>query len=277
MEFRELSEAVADRLTELTNSLLTDWATWRTYVFLLVTLRLAGLFTVGPMFGNPVIPWKVRGMLVVMLGLCVTSMAGTPSLNQPIPNHVLELAFIGIAEFALGAVIGLGVHLILSAFQLAGQLIDQQAGLAFSQVMNPATQAPTNPSGQFLYLVAIAAFLAMQPIGGHLWMVGSMLESFDAIPVGDTLAMTSINELLVKALQQSFQLAVRVAAPLLVVMTLISLAIGYLGRSMPTVNVILMAIPVRLLAMFMILSLSLSSIADAVVDAVPAYLEELGG
>ena len=268
---------MVDHLSDWTNSLIADWATWRAFVYLLVTFRLAGMFAVGPVLGNPVIPWRVRVMFVVMLGLCVTSMVGESRFNAPIPGHIVEFGVLAIAEFALGAVIGLGIHLVLSGFQLAGQLIDQQAGLAFSQVMNPATQAPTSPSGQFLYLVGIATFLTMPPIGGHLWMVSAVLESFDALPVGESFSVVAVNELLVKALQQSFQLAIRVAAPLLVVMTLISLAIGYLGRSMPTVNVVLMAIPVRLLAMFMILSLSMTSVADALVDAVPTYLKHLSG
>ena len=50
---------------------LTAWATGRFVTFLLVLCRVAGLMTVGPVFGTPVVPPNVRVLLAVALALVV--------------------------------------------------------------------------------------------------------------------------------------------------------------------------------------------------------------
>ena len=266
---------MSERLIDLATFWMHDWAAWRGYVLILVCMRLAGMLSIGPLFGHPVIAWNLRIMLIFGLGLSLTALADPQAATLQIPQSAVQLTLIGVAEFSIGAVMGLGVHMLLSAFQLAGQLIDQQAGMAISQVLNPATQSGASPNGQFLYLLALTAFLALEPVGGHLWMISTVVESFDALPVGAGLSTLSVTQLLTKLLSQSFRIAIQVAAPLLVTMSLISLAIGYMSRSLPTINVLLMAIPMRIVACLMVLALSLTSMTGSLTETVPQFFDEI--
>src|SRR5262249_25811665 len=46
------------------------------------------------------------------------------------PKSLLEYVWIAVCEFGLGFVLGIGTTTVLSALQLAGQMIDQQTGIS---------------------------------------------------------------------------------------------------------------------------------------------------
>ncbi len=301
-----------------------DSAMMNFYAFTLVLLRMAGLMTIGPLFGQSVVPANVRIMLVLAMSIIITpalhqhSRVGFTRLDQNqdghlsrseipdgllprferrleqagkradgnlnfsefdaaarLPNSLVDYAWIGITEFALGFMIGLGVFTILSGVQLAGQLIDQQSGVALGEVFNPGLDVAASLSGQLLYLLAVVIFLVMEPINGHLLMVSALVETFQALPVAEASVSVSAMQLLNDIIQQSLLLAVQVAAPLLATMSLVALAMGFLGHTVPQINVLVVGFPIRVLVSLMILSLTISSLGTVIVDTIPRVIDEI--
>ena len=75
----------------------------------------------------------------------------------------------------------------------------------------------------------------------------------------------------------SLVLAVQVAAPMLAIMSLIALTMGFLGHTVPQINVLVVGFPIRALANMLILLLTLSGAARLVVDLVPAVIDNMRG
>lgn len=197
----------------------------------------------------------------------------TPELR--IPPTIANYLWVILGELSLGFVLGLGVRTVLSGLQLAGQMIDQQAGLALAEVFNPGFNTNTSISGTFLFMFGVTVFLLMEPVGGHLMMVSAIIETFQTIPIGEAFVSVTAVELLRDLVHQSLVLAIQVAAPLLAGMSLVALAMGFLGHTVPQINVLIIGFPIRAVTNLLILSLTLSGAARVVVDVIPKVIDHL--
>ena len=295
---------------------LTGWALSQFVGFLYILFRVAGLMTVGPLFGNKSIPTTSKALLAGGLALLLTP-ALTPQSRDafakldtngdgwvseaevpeallprfhrrveavgnselklrpaewpapvPIPQHVLDYARTGLSEFAIGLLLGLAATTILSALQLAGEMIDQQTGIALSEIFNPGFQElDGSVTGRFLMLFGTTLFLVMSPVNGHLLLLDSLLETFSMLPVGEAEISLSAIDLLSRLIHASLVLAIQVAAPILAAMSLVALAMGFLGHTVPQLNVFNFGFPVRALVNLAILALTFSGISETVVEA----------
>lgn len=294
------------------------------YGFLLTLIRLSGLMTVGPIFGESLVPANLRILLIVALSLIITptvydhgrnmfrkldanrdgvlsphevpeglaaryetlrKTAGKTGdaglradefqINVVPPPSLLDLVWIGAGEFSLGFVLGLGVLTILSGMQLAGDLIDQQTGLSLGEIANPGLDITGSVTGQFLFMFATTLLLIMHPIGYHLKMVSALVETFQTIPLGEAFVTISAIDLLRDLVHQSLVLGIQIAAPLLAAMSLVALAMGFLGHSVPQINLLVVGFPVRALVSLTVLIASLSGIARYVTDFVPTVIDAL--
>ncbi|MCH7988766.1 MAG: flagellar biosynthetic protein FliR [Planctomycetes bacterium] len=313
-----------DPLAQLTLRQMLEAAMQQFYAFTLVLVRMAGLMTIGPIFGQRIVPTNIRVFLVLTMSLLITptlhdqSRRGFERLdadangllireevpdnllprfdrlleqnhkheNDPltfaeynpgkvIPPSIVDFAWIGIGEFSLGLVLGLGVLIILSGLQLAGEIIDQQTGLALGQISNPGMETSGSITGQFMFLFGVTVLLLIEPIGGHLLMVSALVETFQTLPVGEAYITASTVDLLRDLVHQSLVMGVQVAAPLLATMSLVALTMGFLGHSVPQINILVVGFAIRALISLLVLALILSGAARAVVDLVPIVIDEL--
>lgn len=191
------------------------------------------------------------------------------------PASLLDYIWSILGELTLGFSLGLGVFLILLSLQMAGQMVDQQAGMALGEVFNPGFDMNASLSGQFLYFVGISIFLVMEPINGHLLMLSSLIDTFQIFPVGEGIVSTNTLDMLQTIMHQSLVLSIKVAAPLLAISALVSLAMGYLGHTVPQINVLVIGFPIRVVVSVVVLVFSLTGVADTVVESIPLAIDQL--
>ncbi len=191
------------------------------------------------------------------------------------PASLLDYIWSIMGELTLGFSLGLGVFLILLSLQMAGQMVDQQAGMALGEVFNPGFDMNASLSGQFLYFVGISIFLVMEPINGHLLMLSSLIDTFQIFPVGEGIVSTNTLDMLQTIMHQSLVLSIKVAAPLLAISALVSLAMGYLGHTVPQINVLVIGFPIRVVVSMVVLVFSLTGVADTVVESIPLAIDQL--
>ena len=322
-------DALADRLLNDALAIpplrgLLDGALQSFYAFVLVLIRMSGLMTIGPLFGQAVVPTNVRILLVLTMTFVITPVLTTQSrigfdrldanadgvltrdeipdpllrryegllvrhgkptdgaiewhefsARLPMPRSVIDLAVTAIGELALGLMLGLGLMTILSGLQLAGDQIDQQTGLALGEIANPGLESSGSITGQFLFLLGVTVLLVLEPLGGHLLMVSALIETFQTLPVGDVFLTTSAIDLLRDLVHQSLVLGIQAAAPILAVLSLVALAMGFLGHSVPQINVLVIGFPVRAMINLAILALPLTGVSRIVVDQVPEVIDAL--
>lgn len=191
------------------------------------------------------------------------------------PRSLLEWAVAGVRELSFGFVLGLGLSIVFSGLQLAGELIDQQTGIGLSGVFNPGFDMNAGVSGQALYLFGVIVFLTMPPISGHLLVVSALLDTFQVVPVGDAWVGQSAVELTSDLVHQSLVLGVQVAAPVLVAMAFTALTMGFLSHTVPQINVLNLGFPVRAIINICVLSLSLTGTAYLLIELIPAAIQHI--
>jgi flagellar biosynthesis protein FliR len=173
-------------------------------------------------------------------------------------------------ELMIGLIIGYIASIPLIAVQTSGLIMGQQMGLGFARFYNPAIDDEADIIGQILFYLALAGFLL---IGGHEAMVLAVLHSFENVPLGGFSPDTDLVALMGALLTSAFELALRVAAPLLAIITLESVAMGFIAKTVPQMNILSLGFPLRIIFGLMIIAIGLIVINEVVLDAIDGVLD----
>lgn len=207
---------------------------------LLVLARIASMLMLAPVFGERGVPQTVRLMLVLPLTVLVL-----PLLPEAAPLALFSAAWVAAMaqQVLIGIAMGLTLRLVFEAFALAGELIANSMGLGFAQLADPIRGVSTPIVSQFLVVVASLLFIAT---GAHLVLIDGLVDSFRNRPVADTVLEPASLRLMLDWTGSLFAGGVQLALPVLAAMLAVNLAIGVLGRSAPTINLLAVGFPLML-------------------------------
>lgn len=236
-------------------------------VFLLVASRLGGLIMSQPILGGYAIPANVRVLLVIGLAAMVTPFV---QMSEAASVRPLGILFAMGGEVLLGVLMGLVVRMCFLGLQMGGQMIAQESGLAFGRVADPSTGAEHSIiSGLYLQLGAVVFLI----VGGHRVLVGLALDTFKTIPLlSDTGAVVHGPELILDALTLGGEIAVRVAAPVILTLFLVNAAMGFISRTVPQFNILTIGFSLKGLVGFVLMAISLPAALEAFTDALEITL-----
>ncbi len=262
-----------------------------TYLHLLVAARLLGVFVAAPALSGCAIPLAVRLGFVTLLTLVIA-----PSLmSASSPNSLITLAsftsFDGSSssvlrtsgaqlgllianEILVGTLMGIGVLGVFSGLRLGGELLDRQSGLGMGAVLNPSWLTDGSASGALVQLLGIAAFVLIEPIGGPLLLLQSLLQSFHVIPVGAGSETIIGVELLNGIVHQSLVLGLRVAMPLIAAMTLVDMSLAFAGRT-AALPLSSSHLAIRTGCGLVVLALTITAIPEVIVSTTSTVLHSL--
>jgi len=219
-------------------------------LFAAVLFRIGGLVLTAPVLGSSLIPMRIRAAFTMVIAAMIF-----PIVKQHAPTGLtLSTVLVsGVAEFMIGASIGLALTLILVASEAAGALVGQQAGLAISQVANPLTNVQTTAIAQVYAVVLTLVFLL---IGGHRAALSALLDTYKAIPLLSFQMDDSILLLLVELLTAAFVVGVRIAGPVVIALFLTETSVGFVSRTVPQLNIMTIGFGIRLIAAFAVAAVS---------------------
>jgi flagellar biosynthesis protein FliR len=229
----------------------------RFMVFTLVLARTGTLLMTAPIFGASSVPRRVRGLLAVAMSLLVAPVYLSAASLPPIEN-TLEYGRLLANETLVGLLLGLGMNILFSGVQVAGQIVSQMSGLSLAEVFSPGFEEDVSVFTQLFYFLTLAVFVA---VGGHRIVTQSLLETFAALPPGHAALGKDFVQVIVGIITQSFALGIRAAAPLLVALLLSNLVLGLISRTLPQINVIAVGFGVNALLAMGILFLSVGAAA----------------
>ena len=253
-------------------------------VFTLVLTRTSGLLMASPIFGSTQAPATVRAL--ISLALAVLIMPSQWFAALPYPGSLLVYVVILASELMIGVVLGLGITILLSGMQMAGDLMSRVGGLSLADVFDPTTSTNVPLFSQLFGLLSTALFMI---IGGHRMLLGGLLDTFSTIPPGGCVAMflgadggpdgqgmlASLVEMCLVLLAQSFHVAVRAAAPVLAAVLLATLVLGLISRTLPQLNVMVIGFGINAMMTFGVLFLSLGAAMLVFQDQAAATVQVL--
>lgn len=224
--------------------------------------RIGVALSMFPMFGGGALPASVRATVVAGLSLCLLPVLGTEGLHTLGRLDGIGLALLLAKEVALGLVLGLGGSMVFWAVHAAGVVIENQAGLSMAATIDPLAGEEDSMLGGLMVQVLSVLFLAA---GGLLSLLGVLYESFRVWPI-TTLGPALEPALWLAAAQQMVrtlgELALRVAAPFVLLMLMVEFGLGLLGRYAPQLQVFFLALPVKVALLVLLLMLYLGLMAD---------------
>lgn len=240
-------------------------------VFVLVVFRVAGMMIFTPLFGSARIPKRIRTLLCVAIAACLV-----PGVERPsdLPDNTWQLA-LGIGgEMMFGLAMGMILSFTFIATQWAGEMIGQQMGLNLSEVFDPQFGSQGSVVGEMYFMLTLVIFLA---VNGHHAVILGIRESFGTLPLLAAVVDHGILDILVGLLFGATNLAIQLAAPMLLTMLVLDLALGLLGKTMPQLNVMTAGMSMRSAVgmVVLILGLALSSrvIEDAMLGCIESFYD----
>jgi len=238
-------------------------------VFVLAFFRLAGLMLAAPLFGSARIPRRVKLMLALVLTAgFVPSLPRTTAL--PESHWALALAMGG--ELAFGLAIGMGLTLTFVAIHWAGEIIGQQMGLGLGQVFDPQLGSAGTAVGDLYFMFTTVVFLVVR---GHHAFLRGVRETFDTLPLLSIGMTTELLELLAGLTQSAAQLALQLAGPVLLTMLVVDIVLGFIGKTIPQMNVIATALSVRSLLGLLVVMTGAALSSEVMRDSLLESLEAL--
>lgn len=238
--------------------------------------RILGLVSGAPLFGNRMVPVRVR--LAVGVAAALAVLPALPPI-PPLPTDSLTVLVILAQQAFIGIAMGFMMRVMFAAVDIAGELIGLQMGLSFAVFFSPQTGGQTSVIAEFLGLLALLVFVALN---GHLMLIGIVVASFEWLPIGGT---TSADGWLVIARHGAVMFAsgLLLALPMVAALLITNIALGVLTRAAPQLNLFAVGFPVTLTVGFLVLMLSLNLIAPVLqnlfergFDAIDVLLRALG-
>lgn len=223
---------------------------WLVAVFL-VSLRLGALFLIAPGFGTMRMPMIFRVILTVGLAAALAGALGPHA--APAPDTALGLLASGLAEVAVGGLLGFGLVAAFGAFAVAGRAMDMQIGFGLANLIDPTSRTQSPQLGTLLNLFALAVFFGLE---GHHALIRGLAASFETIPPGSGLAGIGAGALAAQ-FGIAFSAGLAFAAPVIAFLLLIDLGLAVMSRAMPQMNVYFVALPLKIFAGLLMLALSL--------------------
>lgn len=203
----------------------------------------------GPLLAIKGLPALVKVCFSLTLALAVWSVVGLEELS--IPGGGWGYALAALSETAFGLLLGTAVTIILNSIRMAGQLIDFQIGYAMSNLIDPTTGASTTLLSQFLYMLGLVFFFVAD---GHHTLIVALVSSYQLVPLNAADFGGGAAKIFTQIFAGSVVMGLQVSAPILAVILVTDLALGFLTRTTPQINVFLTGFPVKITIGLLLLS-----------------------
>jgi type III secretion protein T len=195
--------------------------------------RIAAAFLILPLLSKDDAPALVRNAIYVALAVAVTPFLG--AVGQ-MPRELIAWGTIILKELFVGAAIGFSFASVMWAVSMAGDMIDTKVGTNMASIVDPLGGHQTSLSGALLGRFANCLFLAL---GGLTIFLDVLLGSYLVWPVIAPFPSMGARgvEYFSGGFGKMMSLAFMLAAPAMILMSLVDLALGIMNRYAPQLNV----------------------------------------
>lgn len=241
-------------------------------VYVLILIRVTSYLLSSSIFNSSQIPAPLK----ILFSLIISLVAFEAYKNTSVPLDSL-IIILAAKEVFLGVCLGMLTRFFFYALNMASELTSQALGLGSASVYNPLSGINSSLIEQFQGTLAILIFFAVQ---GHHLVVSAVFQSFELVSISQmTLKFNGLGEF-VRWCQMLFEIALKVAAPIVSSLFLVNLGMGILGRAVPQINVFVTSFQVTIVVGFLILFVSMPLYVNEVVhilDLTQSQMNKLMG
>lgn len=239
---------------------LPELAGTQLVAFVLVLGRVAPLFALAPVLSSPLLPSRGKFVGAAALALALTPIA---SHGHAVPTDPLGFALALAREMAVGLAFALALGIVNAGIQAGTSLADTTVGFSFGALVDPVTGVQNAVIGQVYMIFATMVFLLS---GGVRLMIMALARTYDLVPLGSVPPTRTLAGLALHGLEQVPVIGFELIAPVLLAIIVADAAFGLLARTVPQMQVFVLALPLKVLIAFAVIAVSLPVVNVAVRD-----------
>ena len=203
--------------------------------FLWPFIRVSTMLLTAPIFGASAANLRVRIGMGALLTLLIFQQVETPKIDPfsfPALMHIFN-------EVIIGAMMGLVLQIVAAAIIMSGQAVSAGMGLGMANMIDPNLgNIPT--LSNFFLVVGLLVFLTL---GGHLILLSILKDSYEHLPIGDSVLSLVAIEGFLSWSTNMFIGAVALILPVLVCLLMINVCLGVISRASPSFNIFAVGFP----------------------------------
>ena len=231
---------------------IEDMVVWFSQVFW-TFLRIGGFLMVVPVFGNQLVPRRIRAALAF-----VSSVAVAPMMPDNLPvlsGFDLGIILHGALQLFAGISLGFASVMFFQLFVIAGQFVGMQMGLGFAAMVDPGNGVQVTVWSQFFLMLVTMLFISMN---GHLVLLEVLIHGFSQHEFGFGMSFQALAGEIVRFGGWMFVGGALVALPAVISLLVVNLAFGVMSRAAPQLNVFSLGFPFSLMFGLIVVWLLLS-------------------
>jgi len=213
--------------------------------FLFILLRAGIVLLLLPVFGSTTFPPAFRVGLAVAIALVLAPVVQFPTAPA-------GLVTIIVREVMFGMIFGLAVRFVFFSVEMAGQVMSNATGLSMATAFNPEMGSSTEIS-QLYSIIAMLLFLALD---AHHDLIAIFVKSYEWLPAG-TVNVGAMSAAAVAFTTKIFVLAIKLSAPVIIIMLIANIMLGFIYKAAPQMNVFFVGYPVYLFLGFTVMLIGL--------------------
>jgi flagellar biosynthesis protein FliR len=229
----------------------------------MVLARIGATLALLPGLGESAIPAVVKAGMVLTLTFVLLPIV--EPLLPPRPTSEVALGLMVATELSNGLWFGWLARILTTSLPFAGQVISDFAGLANVLTPNPDLGPQTTAISR-LYDVAIPALILSS--GLYTGLLSALVGFYHLIPPGTLTWIPDSAATTAEVVAESFNLALRLAAPFILASIAWHVAIGLIARLVPRLQIYFVALPGQI-------GLSLLLLAAVAAPIIGAWMEAM--
>ena len=235
----------------------------------LILARVGAFIGVLPILGGPQTPHLVK----IGLTMALTVMWSFAMLGQPVPvvpDSVATVSWILALgrEAALGAMFGFFFSLFLLPATIAGEYLTQEMGLSFASMVSPAGTGSESTPAMILEMFASLLFLGLDL---HHVFLAVLDATFRRFPIGQGFSLPMCDP--VGATASAEEWGILLGMPVALCLFVTTIALAFLNRAAPQLNLYTVGFPLRLIVGFGALLVMLPYMIAGIVQALTEFAD----
>jgi flagellar biosynthetic protein FliR len=238
-------------------------------LFLLVLMRVSGVFTFAPVMSRSNIPIIARAGTALIISFAAVSVMPPSAFYADLSFPAgVYLAMI-LREFIFGAVLGIISTWFFQMVLVSGDVIDMQAGLGMAKIFDPASQTQMSLFGSIFNLLIYFYYLATN---SHLTFIKIITDSFVVMPMGDSFLPTGFPPYMFTLFADIYLLAIKLTLPVMIAELVVQFAVGIMMKSVPQIQIMVLNIEIKVVVGVFLLFLIITPTAHFIDEYLAQWL-----
>lgn len=224
-------------------------------LFMLILMRVLGLFLAAPVFSHSSIPIIAKITLASAFAILSLPLVET---GITLPDSAWFLVLWFAKELVVGALMGIAIRMVFFVLDFASHVITVEIGLQPGPEFDPSSASNQgNPLGTIIYFLGLMLLLS----GSEYDMLIAFMRSFEIAPVGFFGLNSFAADFIILKTAEIFKIGILMGAPIIAVNFLVNLVFAVLGKVVPKLNVFILSFSARIFLGTTVLALTVGLIA----------------